>query len=43
VAEMIAWLPTAVASVAMIRTGQNTRSEFSEHKREGEMLVGKRC
>jgi hypothetical protein len=27
VAEMMAWLPTTVASVAMIRTGQNTLSE----------------
>jgi len=31
VAEMMAWLPTTVASVAMIRTGQNT---LSEKKRE---------
>jgi len=27
VAEMMAWLPTTVASVAMTRTGQNTLSE----------------
>jgi hypothetical protein len=27
VAEMMAWLPTTVASVAMTRTGQNTVSE----------------
>jgi hypothetical protein len=30
VAEMIAWLPTTVASVAMVKTGQNTLSGKEE-------------
>jgi hypothetical protein len=34
VAEMMAWLPTTVASVAMIRTGQNTLSEKRRREEE---------
>ena len=34
VAEMMAWLPTTVASVAMIRTGQNTLSEKNKEQKE---------
>jgi hypothetical protein len=43
VAEMMAWLPTTVASVAMIRTGQNTLSEKKERgtKRDSGKLEGK--
>lgn len=32
VAEMIAWLPTTVARVAIIRTGQKTPSESANQK-----------
>jgi hypothetical protein len=37
VAEMMAWLPTTVASVAMIRTGQNTLSERRRREEQKEI------
>jgi hypothetical protein len=37
VAEMMAWLPTTVASVAMIRTGQKTLSEKKKREEQKEI------